>query len=208
MQQKTLDAIGRKHTVEEIKEAYALARETGFDNINMDIIAGLPGEDISDMEDTLAQIAQMKPDSLTVHSLAIKRAARMEMRDLHRDVKETHDILSGMIEKAAKTAEEMELFPYYLYRQKNIAGNFENVGYAKVDKAGIYNILIMEEKQSIIAVGAGASTKIVLPKGKEIRDTKTGELKNIVRVENVKDVTEYMARIDEMIERKGEWLWR
>ena len=106
MQQKTLDAIGRKHTVEEIKEAYALARETGFDNINMDIIAGLPGEDISDMEDTLAQIAQMKPDSLTVHSLAIKRAARMEMRDLHRDVKETHDILSGMIEKAAKTAED------------------------------------------------------------------------------------------------------
>ena len=93
MQQKTLDAIGRKHTVEEIKEAYALARETGFDNINMDIIAGLPREDISDMEDTLAQIAQMKPDSLTVHSLAIKRAARMEMRDLHRDVKETHDIL-------------------------------------------------------------------------------------------------------------------
>ena len=162
MQQKTLDVIGRKHTVEEIKEAYALARKTGFDNINMDIIAGLPGEDISDMEDTLAQIAQMHPDSLTVHSLAIKRAARMEMEDLNRDAKETHEILSGMIERAAKAAKEMDLFPYYLYRQKNIAGNFENVGYAKVDKAGIYNILIMEEKQSIIAAGAGASTKIVL----------------------------------------------
>ena len=150
MQQKTLDVIGRKHTVEEIKEAYALARKTGFDNINMDIIAGLPGEDISDMEDTLAQIAQMHPDSLTVHSLAIKRAARMEMEDLNRDAKETHEILSGMIERAAKAAKEMDLFPYYLYRQKNIAGNFENVGYAKVDKAGIYNILIMEEKQSIL----------------------------------------------------------
>ena len=99
MQQKTLDVIGRKHTVEEIKEAYALARKTGFDNINMDIIAGLPGEDISDMEDTLAQIAQMHPDSLTVHSLAIKRAARMEMEDLNRDAKETHEILSGMIER-------------------------------------------------------------------------------------------------------------
>lgn len=103
------------------------------------------------MEDTLAQIAQMHPDSLTVHSLAIKRAARMEMEDLNRDAKETHEILSGMIERAAKAAKEMDLFPYYLYRQKNIAGNFENVGYAKVDKAGIYNILIMEEKQSIIA---------------------------------------------------------
>ena len=98
--------------------------------------------------------------------------------------------------------------PYYLYRQKNIAGNFENVGYAKVDKAGIYNILIMEEKQSIIAVGAGASTKIVLPEGKEIKDKKSGNLKNIVRIENVKDVDAYITRIDEMIERKGEWLWR
>lgn len=113
-----------------------------------------------------------------------------------------------MIELAAKYAGEMELFPYYLYRQKNIAGNFENVGYAKVDKAGIYNILIMEEKQSIVAVGAGASTKIVLPKGKEIRDRKSGDLKNIVRIENVKDVDAYIMRIDEMIERKGEWLWR
>ena len=176
--QETLDIIGRKASVEQVLTAYRLAREVGFDNINMDIIAGLPGEDISDMEDTLAQIAQMKPDSLTVHSLAIKRAARMEMRDLHRDVKETHDILSGMIEKAAKTAEEMELFPYYLYRQKNIAGNFENVGYAKVDKAGIYNILIMEEKQPIIALGAGGSSKLVFDHGQRIE-----------RVENVKDVS-------------------
>ena len=164
MQQKTLDAIGRKHTVEEIKEAYALARETGFDNINMDIIAGLPGEDISDMEDTLAQIAQMKPDSLTVHSLAIKRAARMEMRDLHRDVKETHDILSGMIaKKQRKNGRRDGTFSRIICTDRRILqGNFENVGYAKVDKAGIYNILIMEEKQSIIAAGAGASTKIVL----------------------------------------------
>ena len=205
MQQKTLDVIGRKHTVEEIKEAYALARKTGFDNINMDIIAGLPGEDISDMEDTLAQIAQMHPDSLTVHSLAIKRAARMEMEDLNRDAKETHEILSGMIERAAKAAKEMDLFPYYLYRQKNIAGNFENVGYAKVDKAGIYNILIMEEKQTILAAGAGASTKIVLPE--KIR-LDNGRETNLIRIENVKNITEYESRIDEMIERKGEWLWR
>ena len=107
-----------------------------------------------------------------------------------------------------QTAYSMEMGPYYLYRQKNMKGNFENVGYAKVDKAGIYNILIMEEKQSIVAVGAGASTKIVLPKEKTLIDEKTGNPKQIVRTENVKDVEQYINRIDEMIERKGEWLWR
>ena len=129
------------------------------------------------------------------------------MGAVHRDVKETHDILSGMIEKAAKTAEEMELFPYYLYRQKNIAGNFENVGYAKVDKAGIYNILIMEEKQSIIAAGAGASTKIVLKNPIPMPGSKKKKMTRLIRQENVKAVDAYIDRIDEMIERKGEWLW-
>ena len=99
----------------------------------------------------------------------------------------------------------MDLVPYYLYRQKNMAGNFENVGYAKVDKAGIYNILIMEEKQSIVACGAGASTKLVLP---EPMEGKGGKKVGIVRVENVKNILEYIDRIDEMIERKEEWLWR
>ena len=123
------------------------------------------------------------------------------------------DEIGTMVEMAGNKARQMGLFPYYLYRQKNIAGNFENVGYAKVDKAGIYNILIMEEKQSIIAVGAGASTKAVFPAaegqsengqpGKEVKLEK-----RIERVENVKDVGQYIARIDEMIERKGELLWR
>ena len=208
MQQKTLDVIGRKHTVQDVIDIFHMARELGFENINMDLIAGLTGENLSDMKDTLERVKELEPDSLTVHSLAIKRAARLGKTEGYREQLSTAEELSQMIELAADYAKEMDLAPYYLYRQKNIAGNFENVGYAKVDKAGIYNILIMEEKQSIIAVGAGASTKIVLPKGKEIPDKKTGELKNIVRVENVKDVTEYMARIDEMIERKGEWLWR
>ena len=112
-----------------------------------------------------------------------------------------------MIERAAKAAKEMDLFPYYLYRQKNIAGNFENVGYAKVDKAGIYNILIMEEKQSIIAAGAGASTKIVLPVPVPVPGSRNGKTTTLIRVENVKSIRDYIARIDEMIERKGEWLW-
>ena len=101
------------------------------------------------------------------------------------------DEIGTMVEMAGNKARQMGLFPYYLYRQKNIAGNFENVGYAKVDKAGIYNILIMEEKQPIIALGAGGSSKLVFDHGKRIE-----------RVENVKDVTNYIERIDEMIERK------
>ena len=163
MQQKTLDTIGRKHTVEQVYEAFHMARKLGFDNINMDIIAGLPGETPEDMEDTLRQIALLGPDNLTVHSLAIKRAAKMGQEEREgKRLTIIQDEIGTMVEMAGNKARQMGLFPYYLYRQKNIAGNFENVGYAKVDKAGIYNILIMEEKQSIIAAGAGASTKIVL----------------------------------------------
>ena len=101
----------------------------------------------------------------------------------------------------------MDMTPYYLYRQKNIAGSFENVGYAKVDKAGIYNILIMEEKQSIVAAGAGASTKIVL-KEPILSPSDPKKKATLMRLENVKAIDAYIVRVDEMIERKGEWLWR
>ena len=202
MQQKTLDLVGRKHTVEDIRTAYTMARRLGFDNINMDLIAGLPGEDAADMADTLSQIEAMHPDSLTVHSLAIKRAAKFGQEGRNMDL---HSEISQMVDAAAKSAERMGLKPYYLYRQKNIAGNFENVGYAELDKAGIYNILIMEEKQTILAAGAGASTKILLDT--PIRTEKGKEI-DLVHVENVKNITEYIDRIDEMIERKEEWLWR
>lgn len=202
MQQKTLDLVGRKHTVEDIRTAYTMARRLGFDNINMDLIAGLPGEDAADMADTLSQIEAMHPDSLTVHSLAIKRAAKFGQEGRTMDL---HSEISQMVDAAAKSAERMGLKPYYLYRQKNIAGNFENVGYAELDKAGIYNILIMEEKQTILAAGAGASTKILLDT--PIRTEKGKEI-DLVHVENVKNITEYIDRIDEMIERKEEWLWR
>lgn len=205
MQQKTLDRIGRKHTVEQIREAYQMARALGFDNINMDIIAGLPGETPADMEDTLCQICGLAPDSLTVHSLAIKRAAKMG-QERQTQTGESAQI-SEMVDLAKEAARGMGLSSYYLYRQKNIAGNFENVGYAKVDKAGIYNILIMEEKQSIIAAGAGASTKIVLKEAVENPGSK-GKKTNLIRLENVKAIDAYIDRIDEMIERKGEWLWR
>ena len=216
MQQKTLDLIGRKHTVEEIKDVYEMARSLSFDNINMDLIAGLPGETVEDMEDTLMQIETLAPDNLTVHSLAIKRAAKMgqkhskEYEEALAQRKDTGDEASpigAMINAAYEAAERMNLFPYYLYRQKNIAGNFENVGYAKVDKAGIYNILIMEEKQSIVAAGAGASTKIVLKEEILVPGSKNNKKTHLMRIENVKAIDAYIDRIDEMIERKGEWLW-
>ncbi len=188
MQQKTLDLIGRRHTVEQTKESFLLAREMGFTNINMDLIVGLPEETIADVEDTLTQIEQLGPDNLTIHSLAIKRAARLKMQQ--EDFLGMH--MENTWETIALTAEyckKMELDPYYMYRQKNMAGNFENVGYARPGCEGLYNILIMEEKQTIMALGAGAITKFVL-------DPK------IERVENVKDITNYLERTDEMIERK------
>ena len=156
-----------------------------------------------------------RSDSITVHSLAVKRASRLaQMPELKEAAlqEERGRQMEAMIDLAAESAARMGMKPYYLYRQKNIAGNFENVGYAKVDKAGIYNILIMEEKQSIVAVGAGASTKAVFSAAEDqLKNGQPGKEvkleKRIERVENVKDVGQYIARIDEMIERKGELLW-
>lgn len=198
MKQETLDYIGRHHTVAQTIESFQMARELGFDNINMDLIVGLPEERIEDVRETMEQIKELNPDNLTVHSLAIKRAARLRMfKNEHEDM-HIHNSWET-IDMTAEYAKEMGMEPYYLYRQKNMAGNFENVGYAKPGKAGIYNILIMEEKQSIMALGAGASTKYVFDHGKRIE-----------RVENVKDIKNYLERIDEMIERKKkmeEQLW-
>ena len=192
MQQKTLDVIGRRHTVEDVVRIFHLARELGFDNINMDLIVGLPGEDITKVQHTLDEVKALGPDSLTVHSLAVKRAARLNIfRDKYQEM--TFENNQEIMDLTMKTAYEMGMGPYYLYRQKNMKGNFENVGYSEVDKAGIYNILIMEEKQPIIALGAGGSSKLVFDHGQRIE-----------RVENVKDVVNYITRIDEMIERKRE----
>ncbi len=194
MKQATLDLIGRRHTVEKVKEQFRLARELGFDNINMDLIIGLPEEDINDVRDTMEQIRELAPDSVTVHSLAIKRAARLNIfRERYAGLKIENT--QEMIDLTASCARSMGLVPYYLYRQKNMAGNFENVGYAAPDKECIYNILIMEERQTIVACGAGTTTKVIFPKENRLE-----------RVENVKDVEQYISRIDEMIERKQKML--
>ena len=186
----TLKLIGRAHTVEQTKEAFGLARQAGFTNINMDMIVGLPGEDIENVRHTLSEIKKLSPDSLTVHSLAIKRAANLNM-----EMERYQGLIKGstneMLLAVDQCARELSLFPYYLYRQKNIPGKLENIGYAAKGKECIYNILIMEEKVDILAMGAGASSKFVFH-----------DQNRIERVENVKNVDEYIKRIDEMIERK------
>ena len=190
LNQKTLDVIGRRHTVEDVERAFQMARKAGFSNINMDLILGLPGENSGDVEKTLEGIRRMAPDSLTVHSLAVKRASRLN-QNLELYPPAPQEEVNRMIDMAWHEAEAMGMEPYYLYRQKNMAGNLENVGYAKPGKECLYNILIMEEKQNIIAVGAGGSSKILYPAENRLE-----------RVENVKSVKDDIERIDEMIERK------
>lgn len=190
MKDETLKIIGRHHTVEQIKEAFSLARELGFDNINMDFIVGLPNENVDDVRYTMDETRKLCPDSITIHSLAVKRAARLNMfKDEYKELSiENNQEIMKLTEEVAR---DMGMVPYYLYRQKNMAGNMENVGYSTPGKMGVYNILIMEEKQTIVALGAGSMTKYVYPDGERIE-----------RVENVKNVEQYIERIDEMIDRK------
>jgi oxygen-independent coproporphyrinogen-3 oxidase len=189
MKQETLDIIGRRHTVEQVKEAFAMARKIGFTNINMDLILGLPGERVENVEQTMKEICELNPDNLTVHTLALKRASRLNIdKERYQDLYLEQDT-QAMMRVTAEYAAKMGMKPYYLYRQKNMSGNLENIGYAKPEKEGIYNILIMEERQSILALGAGAVTKRV-----------SGH--KIDRASNVKDIEQYISRVDEMLERK------
>ena len=199
MKDETLRLIGRRHTVAELVDSFKMARVEGFDNINMDIILGLPGETARDVQYTIDEIKKLAPDDLTVHSLAIKRGSRLAevihekeiSGELKVPIRESINNTEEMMEIAARGACEMGLTPYYLYRQKNISGNFENTGYAREGKAGIYNILINEEVQSIVALGAGTVTKRVFGNSR------------IERCDNVKDIKLYMENIQEMIERKN-----
>ena len=192
MNEKTLKIIGRRHTTGDVYKAFEIARDVGFTNINTDLILGLPGEDEADVANTFDKIRQLSPDSITVHSMAIKRAAAMQTF-----LAENRDIRSintpKMMEEAAGCASSLGMIPYYLYRQKNMAGNFENVGYAKKECLGIYNIIIMEEVADIAAAGAGTISKRIFDKGR------------IERCDNVKDVKLYIDRIDEMIEKKNKF---
>lgn len=198
MNDSTLRIIGRRHTVQQTIEAFELARSLGFTNINMDIILGLPGEGVEEVRHTTEEIEKLRPDSLTVHSLAIKRASR-----LRRVIDEKgYPVLCNTEETmkiAGDAAARMGMVPYYLYRQKNMSGNFENTGCAVPGKYGIYNIGIIEECQSIMALGAGSVSKRAFP-------AENGKGPRLERCDNAKDVSVYMENLDEMIRRK-QALW-
>ncbi len=206
LNEDTLKLIGRKATAAETVAAYHLAREVGFDNINMDLILGLPGETTDDIRRTLEGVAELRPDDLTVHALAVKRGSKLAemLLDGNRQKGERAsadiDLYNGLIdhEKAMRLTSDMAssigLKPYYLYRQKNISGNLENTGFAAKGKEGIYNILMMEEVQDIVACGAGTVSKRVLRQS-------DGNIR-IDRCDTHKDLKLYLENTDEMIMRK------
>ncbi|WP_416828650.1 coproporphyrinogen III oxidase [Ectobacillus polymachus] len=161
--QETLVAIGRHHTVEETIEKYQLARSMGMNNINMDLIIGLPGEGVDIFQHTLNETEKLMPESLTVHTLSFKRASEMTKNKEKYKVASRQEI-TEMMHMAEKWTNEHGYGPYYLYRQKNILGNLENVGYSVPGQESIYNIVIMEEVQTIIGLGCGAASKFIHPK--------------------------------------------
>ncbi|MCQ4727068.1 coproporphyrinogen dehydrogenase HemZ [Anaerotignum faecicola] len=191
MNQKTLDLIGRRHTVEDIVSVFNMARNEGFKNINMDLILGLPGESVSDVENTMDRIARLEPESITVHTLAVKRASRLKENFNDYSLAGISEI-ENMLKTAGRYAGLIGMKPYYMYRQKNMVGNFENIGYCKKGAESFYNVEIMEEKQTVAAAGAGSTTKVY-----------SGADNRISRIFNVKSVEEYLSRFDEMIERKN-----
>ncbi|MDU1539809.1 MAG: coproporphyrinogen dehydrogenase HemZ [Paeniclostridium sordellii] len=190
MNNETLAKIGRDHNVDDIINCFKMARDLGFDNINMDIILGLVDEDLEMVRNTLEKIKELSPESLTVHTLAIKRASTLK-ENLDKYELTRYEEMIKMIDLSMEYAKDMGLKPYYMYRQKHMLGNLENIGYAKEGFECIYNIQIMEEKQSNLAVGAGAISKYVYV-----------DEDRIERTDNVKNVEQYIDRVDEMIERK------
>lgn len=188
MHDETLLRIGRRHTAAQTEAAYALARKIGFHHINMDLIAGLPGESLEMFLQTLAWSRALSPESLTVHTLSIKRSSLLHLWEAQLP---DGGMVAEMVEAGRAEAAGRGMQPYYLYRQKYMAGNLENVGYALPGHACLYNIGMMEETAHVMAAGAGAISKRVAPVQGRIE-----------RAPNVSDIDHYIARVDEMLARK------
>ena len=189
MNDEVLKVIGRAHDSAQTEQAFLMAREIGFKVINMDLIAGLPTDTFESFAASLDAVCGLSPENITVHSLSLKRAASL----FRSGAENTAGTAEKMIDYAHQRLAECGYIPYYLYRQKNTADNQENTGYAKPGCESLYNTYIMEELQTILAVGAGASTKLV--------DRKTGRIK---RITNHKYPYEYLDRFDDILENKRE----
>ena len=190
---ETLSAIGRAHTVSDTLRAFSLAREMGFDNINMDLIAALPCEDEAMFAESLSRTLKLKPESVTVHTLAIKRASKLRQEGYGIANTAAASSASRMVDLARLALSEAGYAPYYIYRQKYMADNLENVGYALAGKVCRYNVDVMQETTRTLAMGAGAISKWLFEQEPRIR-----------RAPNVADIRAYIARVDEMIGRKRE----
>lgn len=191
----TLERIGRAHRPEDIAEAFRLAREAGIPMINTDVIAGLPEEEVEDFICTMEQVLALRPENITVHTLALKRASKLKEIDAEYNYKQGKRV-RAMLDRGKEMLDQAGYEPYYLYRQKQMTGNFENVGYARGDTAGIYNIRIMEEAQTIIALGAGGISKAYYPAENRLE-----------RIPNVSNYEIYIERLSEMLQRKKDHLF-
>jgi len=196
MKQHTLELIGRAHTVDQTLEAFKMAREAGFDCINTDLIAGLPEESLEDFKNSVDSMINLGAENITVHTLAVKRASRLKELDAEFNYRR-EDLREEMLTYAHIALSKAGYEPYYLYRQKHTSGNTENIGFCKRDLISAYNVRIMEEAQSILALGAGGISKVYYP-----------DENRLERVANVSNYEIYIDRIDEMIQRKENNFWR
>ena len=190
MEDTVLEAMGRSHTAADILDAYAIVRQSGIPMVNMDLIAGLPKDSLEGFQYTLEQVLALAPENITVHTLALKKGSRLAM--------ERQGLPSGaetaaMLEYAWKRLREAGYLPYYLYRQKYMSGALENIGWCKPGCEGVYNICIMEELHTILALGGGGSTKLT--------DPETGK---IVRITNPKYPHVYLERVEQVCQNKAE----
>jgi coproporphyrinogen dehydrogenase HemZ len=196
MQDKTLQLIGRNHNRQQVHEAFEIAKTAGIGIINTDIIAGLPGETLTDFSATLDEILTLNPQNITVHSLAMKRSSKLTEENKHFHFEQA-DVVAKMLGYSEKRLHARGYIPYYLYRQKQMAGSLENIGYCQEGTENIYNIRIMEENQTIIALGAGGISKAYYSSENRLE-----------RIANVSNYEIYIERIDEMILRKERDLFR
>ena len=187
MNDATFGKIGRNHNSNDVREVFSLARQIGFDNINMDLIMGLTGESIEDMQYSVDEIIKLDPQSITIHCLAVKRASDINTKKIKTDNLQ----ISNLMQEINGDLKSRGYEPYYLYRQKNMLENGENIGYCKKERYGLYNVAMMDEIQTIIGFGAGSSTKIL--------DEETNMIR---RIPNYKDVILYNNNINEMLKRK------
>lgn len=187
--QKTLDLIGRNHKVEQAVKAYQLAKAYGFESINMDLIAGLPEETLEDFKASVDTAISLSPENITVHTLALKRSSELNASGAGVSGGNT---AKQMLEYASKRLYGSKYEPYYMYRQSKCVGNLENVGWCKSGKDCLYNVFMMEECHTVIAVGAGAVTKLCDP-----------DSTNVERIFNFKYPYEYISGFDKITERKN-----